>query len=267
MRRLLLIFAALFLITSNVMAKDVYHEKLMKLISMTPTDSMMSEKIIPLYTELLVKRDSISEKKAKKKVRNFFYKDIIPTTTNIIEKHFRGNITEGQLDEAIAFYEANGKELLGRIQSIPFDDVTVKEKYALLLKSIIPQIIKGEPVKIQIDSIPTSFQEKYRNVGSMFKINQKITKAFNQAMSLFPRIDDKARTSMNYILNFFEDNADEITISLLYGKITEKDLDCLNDFYSTNTGKAYIDIYNAMSDELLTVTMNKTVEFLKPIRK
>ena len=282
MRRYILTLLLIACAAVTTMAQDSYNEKVEKLIWSGYAEEISKEYIEKAENSIaktLMRNDSISEEEAKKNAHDFFENDYLPSVIEISRKHITGNLTEEQIDEILAEQERPEAQKIRE----HINEACAAMKDSSLMKSlrpIIPQIMQGEITELPLDGVSEEYIAKYNQANSFYDITKPIKQAMQTAFSAFDIDgiikDEKFRSELNNTISFITNNINRMGIYVMYGHVTEADLDWIISFYSKPSRQAYAKAMEAIIDEVMSVStkkifelmeINKKIEAIKTMRK
>ena len=273
MRKYILALLLIVCAAVTTMAQDSYNEKVEKLIWSGYAEEISKEYIEKAENSIaktLMRNDSISEEEAKKKAHDFFENDYLPSVIEISRKHITENLTEEQIDEILAEQdEPEAQKIREHI-----NEACAAMKDSSLMKSlrpIIPQIMQGEITELPLDGVSEEYIAKYNQANSFYDLAKPIKQTMQTVFSAFNLngiiTDEKFRSELNNTINFLTNNINRAGIYVMYGHVTEADLDWIISFYSKPSRQAYAKVMEAIIDEVMSVSTKKIFELMEINKK
>lgn len=258
MKKILSTLVVFFLSLSFTMA-DNYHDKLVKLIELE--NSSFGEKTVTSQlSDMLMKRDSLTADEAQKRATTFWNEKMMPSIVNIMEKHYRQNITEKQLDDILAFMNTKeGKTALEHTMNAINEEHISKMQEQLM--PIIMALFQGqEPPAIQLtasEAYKGKFAKMVKKSGAQNSVKNTLATTMDMIKGqMFANLNDEAKTKATNLINrlttYVSDNITDICLLMMEDDVTEADLDLLNNFYDTPSGEAYVTGNAAAVEDITT---------------
>lgn len=268
MKKYIITFLLFLCAAASVTAKDAYRGKIMQLI-MPEFSNDIIEKSEESMTQFLIKRDSISERKARKKVKKFVNKNLLPELIDISEKYVRQNMTEAQIDEIITATNSPEADICKEHVKEMLTEPTDSIMKLFMTDTLMLQIMQGKVSKIPLEGIPAEYVAKVKQANSFYDMARPIKRTLQTIFTNVKRSNEVIEQNpeiikmVNNTISFISNNLEEFVILRYYGHITNADLDWVIQIYSTPAGQAYAKTIESIMDEGMAASTNKFMDFMR----
>lgn len=248
----------LFLLTAmTVSAQDSYEKKIEKLMKLEMADMDLQQIVEKSFSNGLAGQGELSEP-AQAKAKELAT-ELMTQVVGVVEKHYRENFTEQQLDEVIAFMEdPQAAVSRKRIMNMYSDGKSIAKLRDLLQPALLAAF-NGSKSSVSTEGVSDAFRTKFTEFAKTYDFISSMKSAINQLFKSFvphdatPEQLEQMEKMFNTLNQFFTDNGNDIAMVLCNECMTVDDLDRVGKFYSTPTGQTYQRAVNGAIGEVVNI--------------